>query len=62
VYADLGFEPDVRDASRRTLGVSAHRFSARFLGRNASDYFDCGLDPGLAPADTTRYPKGPRPD
>jgi hypothetical protein len=127
VYADLGFEPDVRDASRRTLGVSAHRFSTRFLGRNASDFFDCGLDPGLnrptadmmpisarvvstvmpsaagaeiatvvegsarrtggnagiavcrstgllevtigqmvqrlaAPADTTRYPKGPQPD
>lgn len=47
VYEVLGLEPDVRNPSRRELGVSAYRISMRFLGRNASDFFDCGLDPGL---------------
>jgi hypothetical protein len=47
VFGQLGITPDVQDPSRRQLGVSAHRFSSRILNRNASDFFDCGLDPGL---------------
>ena len=47
VYAELGITPDVQDPTHRRLGVSAHRFSSRILNRNASDFFECGLDPGL---------------
>jgi hypothetical protein len=47
VFKDLGITPDIQDASRRTLGASAHRFSTRVLNRAASDFFDCGSDPGL---------------
>ena len=47
VYRGLGFEPDVQDSGARTLGVSAHRISRRLLNRAASDFFECGLDPGL---------------
>lgn len=47
VYRGLGFEPDVQDSGVRTLGVSAQRVSRRLLNRAASDFFDCGLDPGL---------------
>lgn len=47
VYETLGLEPDVRDPAGRTLGVSEHRFSREILNRQASDFFDCGLDPGL---------------
>ena len=47
VFDQLEIEPDVQDPAHRRLGVSAHRFSSRILNRNASDFFDCGLDPGL---------------
>ncbi|NJD18575.1 MAG: hypothetical protein FIA95_04740 [Gemmatimonadetes bacterium] len=47
VYAEFGIKPDVQDPARHTLGVTAHRFSTRILNRNASDFFECGLDPGL---------------
>jgi hypothetical protein len=47
VYAELGIKPDIRDPARHMVGVSAHRFSTRILNRNASDFFECGLDPGL---------------
>jgi hypothetical protein len=47
VYDDLGMEPDVRDPGTFQLGVSRHRFGSRMLNRSASDFFDCGLDPGL---------------
>ena len=47
VFGELGIRPDVQDPSRRQLGVSAHRFSSRILNRAASDFFECGLDPGL---------------
>lgn len=47
VYAELGMKPDIQDPARHVLGASAHRFSARVLNRAASDFFDCGLDPGL---------------
>ncbi len=47
VYAELGIEPDIHDPARHVLGASAHRFSTRILNRNASDFFDCGLDPGI---------------
>ena len=47
VYEALGMTPDVRDPAGRQIGVSAHRFSGRILSRYPSDFFDCGLDPGL---------------
>jgi hypothetical protein len=47
VYQQLGLTPDVRDPSTRQLGVSDHRFSRQVLNRRASDFFDCGTDPGL---------------
>lgn len=47
VYAALELTPDVQDPRARTLGVSGHRFSRTILGRPASSFFDCGLDPGL---------------
>lgn len=47
VYRDLGLDADIRDSSVRELGVSQFRFPTRFLNRAASDFFDCGLDPGL---------------
>lgn len=47
VFAQLELVPDIRNPSARALGVSEHRFSRRILGRSASDFFDCGLDPGL---------------
>jgi hypothetical protein len=47
VYARLGLAADVRDEGQRRLGVSQHRFSGQILGRRASDFFDCGTDPGL---------------
>jgi len=47
VYDDLGQEPDVRNPGAYQLGVSRHRFGSRILNRSASDFFDCGLDPGL---------------
>ncbi|HEX9886822.1 MAG TPA: hypothetical protein VGA70_10050 [Longimicrobiales bacterium] len=47
VFAAIGLQPDIRDSGRRRLGVSGHRFSGRILNRTASDFFDCGSDPGL---------------
>ena len=47
VFGELGITPDIQEPGRRRLGVSAHRFSSRILNRNASDFFECGLDPGL---------------
>ncbi len=47
IFAALGMEPDVRVDARRQLGVSQHRFSGQILNRRASDFFDCGTDPGL---------------
>jgi hypothetical protein len=47
VYADMGVEVDVRDPNTLQLGTSGHRISRRFLDRNASDFFECGMDPGL---------------
>lgn len=47
VFEDLDVEVDVRDVAGRRLGASAHRFGSRILGRDASDFFDCGMDPGL---------------
>lgn len=47
VYAAMGLTPDVQDSRARILSVSAHRFSRTILGRAASDFFDCGTDPGL---------------
>jgi hypothetical protein len=37
----------VKDPARHGLGATAHRFSTRILNRPASDFFDCGSDPGL---------------
>lgn len=60
VYGSLGLEVDSRVDGRRQLGVSQHRFSGSVLNRRASDFFDCGTDPGLmrpladqAPIDAT---------
>jgi hypothetical protein len=47
VYRTLELETDVRDDANRRLGASEQRISRRFLNRNASDFFECGLDPGL---------------
>jgi hypothetical protein len=47
VYDELGIETDVFDPTSRQVGVTTQRISRRFLDRPASDYFDCGLDPGL---------------
>ncbi len=47
IYGALGMEPDLRVDSRRQLGASQQRFSGQILNRRASDFFDCGTDPGL---------------
>lgn len=47
VYQRLGLTPDVRHPATRQIGVSNHRFSRQVLNRRASDFFDCGSDPGL---------------
>jgi hypothetical protein len=47
VYGALGLTPDLQEPAAERLGVSRHRFSRRILNRPTSDFFDCGLDPGL---------------
>lgn len=47
VFDDLGVNVDVRDPSGMRMGATQVRFSGRFLKRSLSDFFDCGLDPGL---------------
>jgi hypothetical protein len=47
VYEDMGVEVDLRDPTALQLGSSTHRISRRFMERNASDFFECGVDPGL---------------
>src|SRR5690606_4492635 len=47
VYAELGLAPDILEEESRLLGVRVQRFSGRVLNRPPSDFFDCGLDPGL---------------
>jgi len=47
VFDELGIDADVYEPAVRRMGVNQHRFSGRVLNRSASDFFDCGLDPGL---------------
>lgn len=47
VYGLLEIELDTRVDAQRRLGASNHRFSRQVLGRRASDFFECGTDPGL---------------
>lgn len=47
VFEELGIDADVYEPAVRRMGVNQHRFSGRVLNRSASDFFDCGLDPGL---------------
>lgn len=47
VYRDIGLTIDQRDPASLQVGVSRHRFSREVLDRRASDFFDCGTDPGL---------------
>lgn len=47
VYEALGIATDVMDPSRRQIGAQQHRFSGQILRRSPSDFFDCGMDPGL---------------
>ncbi len=47
VYEELGLPVDAMNTSRREIGASEFRLSGPFLGRRASDYVDCGYDPGL---------------
>lgn len=47
VYRAVGLDPDIRNPSIRQLGVDRHRFSARILDRQPSDFFNCGVEPGM---------------
>lgn len=47
IYVELGMDADAVDPRARTLKASQVRFSGRVFNRNVSDFFDCGLDPGL---------------
>jgi hypothetical protein len=47
VFEDLDIETDVVDVPTRRIGASQHRFGSRILNRDASDFFDCGMDSGL---------------
>jgi len=47
VYELIGIEPDILAPAQRQIGAAAHRFSREILKRPASDFFDCGTDPGL---------------
>jgi len=47
VFEALEIDVDVLDPASRRVGASQHRFTSRVLNRSASDFFDCGLDPGL---------------
>lgn len=47
VYETLGLRADAVEPARRRLGVSQHRFSGQILKRAPSEFFDCGMDPGL---------------
>lgn len=47
VYQALGLEVEARVDARRQIGSGQHRFSGSVLNRRASDFFDCGTDPGL---------------
>lgn len=47
VFEELGLEAMGIDTSRRELAAPEFRLSGPFLGRRASDYVDCGYDPGL---------------
>jgi len=47
VYGLLGIQLDNRIDAQRRLGASRHRFSRQIMGRRASDFFECGTDPGL---------------
>lgn len=46
-YEALGLQVDVWSDAERQLGSSRHRFSREILTRSASEFFDCGMDPGL---------------
>lgn len=56
VYETLGIATDVLDPSRRQIGVTQHRFSGQILRRSLSDFFDCGMDPGLSAPLADRAP------
>lgn len=47
VFEELGLEVRGMDTNRRELAAPEFRLSGPFLGRRASDYVDCGYDPGL---------------
>lgn len=47
VYEALGIDTDIVDPARRRIGANQHRVSGQILRRAPSDFFDCGMDPGL---------------
>lgn len=47
VYEALGVDTDVFAPAQLQIGTTQHRFSGQILKRAPSDFFDCGLDPGL---------------
>lgn len=47
VYEALDVDTDILVPAQRRIGVTQHRFSGQILKRSASDFFDCGMDPGL---------------
>ncbi|TVR58640.1 MAG: hypothetical protein EA422_15915 [Gemmatimonadales bacterium] len=47
VYRAVGLDPDIRNPSIRQLGVDRHRFPARILDRRPSEFFNCGVEPGM---------------
>ena len=46
-YRAVGLEPDLLNAGLQQIGVDRHRFPARILGRQPSDFFNCGVEPGM---------------
>lgn len=47
VYQALSLEADIRVPGRREIGVSQRRYRGQILDRRATEFFNCGVEPGL---------------
>jgi len=47
VYEAIEVDTDILAPVQRQIGATQHRFSGQILKRSPSDFFDCGMDPGL---------------
>jgi hypothetical protein len=47
VYHSLSLEADIRAPAQREIGVSQRRYRGQVLDRRATEFFNCGVEPGL---------------